>query len=169
MLIFLLLMITFGVLAYTIEVGFLIGIVVLLVIFMVVNYTFRSGQVWDLSQIDTHREKIELYKKQREELIPEFRKYLAEVYPQIEKDLFASMSPSKESDLRIYMAKYPEIQSNQTINRLVDELSRCSNKIIAQEEEIANINARTKARYLDAKVWTVPGVVKKEYKSWPKN
>lgn len=164
MLIFLLLMIMFGVLAYTVEVGFLIGIVALLVIFMVVNYAFRSEQVSDLSRIDTHREKIEIYKKQKEELLPEFRKYLAEVYPQIEKDLFASMSPSKESDLRIYMTKYPEINSNQTITRLVDALSRCSNNIVRQEEEISDINARTNARYLNAKVWTLPGVVKKEYK-----
>jgi hypothetical protein len=135
---------------------------ILSIILIVVNYVFRSEQVNNLTWIDKLTYTIRLYEKQRAEMIPEIKKYLGELYPNIEKELFGKMS-ANETDLRIYMVKYPEIKSNETIKYLVDRIQHYSDLVVECEKDKLWHEQRLQARMMNARVWTFPGVVKLKY------
>lgn len=63
-------------------------------------------------------------------------KYLSEQYPTFEREIFSKLSPTEAKDLTIYLAKYPELQTNTMLTLLVNQLSNWSKKILEKQENI---------------------------------
>lgn len=124
---------------------FCLGLVVQVVgIFQ--NMVLREAQRRTLRDIATIRKKIEITKKSLEEYKAEFSTSLTKHYPDYEKEMFKTMSPSDAQGLTAYLAKYPELQFNGVLQKYTDgvasflkEINRYQDKI---EDEISDVELR---------------------------
>lgn len=160
MLLFLVLIIGCLISAFVVNVGFVIPAIILFLIMCVVNYVFMSNQINDLCVLEKCDEEIKILTEQRDNLLPDLKKYLGELYPSIEKDIFNSMAPTNEVSLRIYMAKYPEIKSDKILTLLVNKIETHNTRITEHKMDREWRKANIKARLLNARAWTIPGIIK---------
>jgi len=94
------------------------GVVILLWIIISIIGTFINygEQQERLEELRGELNKLNQYKKMKDELLIELKNYLGAVYPNQESEIFKSISNSK-SDMSIVMS-YPEIQSSHVLKEL---------------------------------------------------
>ena len=101
-------------------------------------------QLDDFQTVKKLCNKEKIYKDKAESLTREFAGYLATAYPEHEKNIFSSISPD---NIKIYLAKYPELRNADTIMALVTEISKMQpdyyNQRLLREDVLKNIRFRT--------------------------
>jgi len=148
----------FIVLALTIHIEFLIGAGVLTAILILINCVYRYCQIEDLTNIKALGSKKIIYQKMADTQLAEFKNYLGEVYPNIEKEIFNSLSPE---NVTAYAIRYPEIKSNETIMELVKLINQKITQVYNCDIRTAEIEARIIRRLLDSTIWVIPGLLLK--------
>jgi hypothetical protein len=105
------------------------GLIFLTITFIssMVAYSDQLSDIEDLQKIDKTRA---ILQDKSNVLTTQFAKYLAELYPNQEKDIFNKISPK---DVSIYLVKYPEIKSADTIIKLVDQINQLQSSVYAQD------------------------------------
>lgn len=94
---------------------------IVLVVSFIATFCFYSGQVSDIENIQKYEQLEMIYDQKAKSLTAEFAKYLAETYPNFEKDIFKQISPEKVS---LYVVKYPDLQSSKTLMTLVEQINQ---------------------------------------------
>jgi len=100
-------------------------------------------QIDDCESIKACREKRKIYKKRADDLIAEFKLYLAEIYPKFEKEIFEKISPDK---VDVYMMKFPELKTSATLIELVNRINSLKNDVYKQDIEITTYRKRIRVR-----------------------
>jgi len=160
MIIFIIVILVFTILAMTVEIGYAVIAAGALIVLLVINYTFRNNQINDAFKVIKFEEEKKIHENIAEAQLSEFKMYLAEVYPNIEKAIFTSMKPD---NIQLSAIKYPEIKSEKTIMKLVSLIDNRTSSIYNCDLEKASTTAKMRARYLNAKAWCFPGVVIMKY------
>jgi hypothetical protein len=75
-------------------------------------------QIGELETCEMTIKNIEIYKKQKETISSEIKQELYK-YPSFEREIFENISPEQ---LSLYMVKYPELKSSETMLALTNQL-----------------------------------------------
>lgn len=129
-----------------------IGAAVFLIIAVITQAAHGYGHEDDMNHIWEKREYMDIQKRKSVELLDEFKLYLADMYPKIEKEILKSMKPGNVS---AYMIKYPELKSSKTICKLVDLINANISKIYDYETGITSYVRCIKNRIYTAQVWVI--------------
>ena len=119
-----------------VSIAFVIIAILILVasfIFQLVNYSHQIRDGEELIKIEKFEE---IYQNKSDVLVDKFAYYLANVYPEHEKNIFESISPGT---IDIYLVKYPELKSSETIMLLVSEIKILQNDYYNQQLERAEV------------------------------
>lgn len=122
------------------------------IVIIIVQTAHGYGHENDMNNIWQKREdkKIQMHKNQ--ELLDEFKLYLSDMYPKLEKEIIKSMKPG---NVNAYMIKYPELKSSKTICKLVDLINSNKSRIYEYETSITSFVRNIQVRVYTAKVWVV--------------
>ena len=115
------------------------------------SYSSHLKQYETLEQL---RNQEKIYENRANILVSEFSNYLAVVYPNHEKEIFEKISPNT---IDIYLVKYPELRSSDTIVELVKQIRSLSDDIYRQQlrrEEILR-----DMRYRQINPWILHGFI----------
>ena len=121
---------------------FVIGGLILITTIITQCVTYYH-QVYDIERINKQYEFKKIQTKKSDELISEFKLYLAEIYPDIEKNIFDSIKPD---NVTVYMMKYPEIKSSETITKLVSLINSIKGACYSYDFEISRIQQKIRVR-----------------------
>ena len=146
------------ILSFIIDPWFLVAAGAALIILTIINYVFRENHIYDLSRIKALDKKKDIYQKIADIQLIDFKNYLGKIYPEMEKDIFKSISPQ---NMDCYASSYPEIKSNETITKLVSLINDKVFNIYGCDLEKADIQARIDARFEDSIAWVIPGLLRK--------
>lgn len=109
----------------------------------------------DFEQVRKYAKLEVIYQVKAEALTVQFATYLAQAYPQHERDVFKSMSPGQIS---LYLVKYPELQASKTIVALVEQIAKLQNdrydQQVKKEESLKDIRFRPHNPFVIG--WIVP-------------
>lgn len=112
--------------------GFLFGSLIFLA--GVITQLFRYGfQVMNYNEIRKMRADIETYKEQANEVLAEVRLYLCEKYPEHELKVFEMIT---KNTVDILAVKYPEIKSNESIMKAVNNIIKFNEDIYSNQRKI---------------------------------
>lgn len=142
-------------------VSFCIFCVCVAIFFFVIG--LGKGMLAHTWQIDDSEDvvKIErfetIYKKRAELLTRKFAYYLAEIYPNLEKNIFEKIS---SKDVDIYLVKYPNLRSSETITKLVEQILSLEDDYYNQKLKKAEIlkDLRYRLRSPWNYQWMMPNV-----------
>jgi hypothetical protein len=104
------------------------------------NFYCYAEQQKKFEELRASLKKISILKEKSEKILAEFKLYLGEKYPELEKQIFSDISNSaKDSDKwGMFVTKYPKIQSSKTFNYLVSEMDSLISEIYKLKMEIEN-------------------------------
>jgi 23S rRNA A2030 N6-methylase RlmJ len=102
-----------------------------------------TEQVDNQEQLVQMQEVLKISQQRASYLLVQFKQYLAHDYPNLEKSVFAAISPST---VAVYMVKYPPLKSADTIQKLVDEIKNVSQSYYNAQVEMAKIRKEMRAR-----------------------
>lgn len=86
-----------------------------------------------LSRFEAVKENLAVTKilqARADNLTAQFTEYLAKQYPQYEKDIFGAIAPQ---NVEVYLAKYPEIKSSETLLALVGQIRQLNDSVYDQQ------------------------------------
>ena len=113
-------------------------------LFVIVSIINVFGYSWRWSYMVDLQEKVVLTYQQEQishnqatAMLDQFREALAKQYPDIEKEIFSKIGP--QPNMTAYLAQYPQLHSNETITKLVDETNRLWSKYYEVQYERAKI------------------------------
>jgi len=96
----------------------------------------HKEQISNLESINYNRQLIEIYKRQAEEFIAEFKLYLGEKYPEHEKEIFKLISANKGDRLIDVVMSLPEIHTSETLTKLVAKVCEYRRNVYDTEDYI---------------------------------
>ena len=95
-----------------------------------------SSQILDFEKIKMHQKVEAIYEAKADKLTTEFAKYLAEAYPEYEKDIYNQISPDK---VNMYFVKYPELKTSVTLVELVKSINNLQSDVYDQRIKVEQI------------------------------
>lgn len=113
--------------------GFFIINIVVFILISLITYSTNAYKIEDLQKVKTYET---ILAEKADVLTGQFTNYLVEIYPNLEKSIFEKISPQNVS---IYLVKYPELRSSETIRKLVDEISKLQDAVYQQKLDAAAI------------------------------
>jgi hypothetical protein len=116
---------------------------------LISNFVYYSEQTNRFEQLHSSLNNLSRYKANHLKLIEDFKTYLGEKYPELEKELFKNIF-SNSSDTNILL-KYPEIKSSKTLMKLVDKINSEVSYLNSLQNEIEYSCA--KIRYYKNSKW----------------
>jgi len=116
---------------------------------LISNFTYYSSQMYRFEQLHSSLNNLSRYKAVQLKMIEEFKNYLGEKYPELEKELFKDISDNS-SDIHIVL-KYPEIQSSKTLLKLTDNINEQVQKTYSLQSDIEHSCACI--RYYKSSKW----------------
>jgi hypothetical protein len=128
-------MLLLGIIGYNFEIEevHIAGIVLIggsllyLIIAFISDLYYYSMQLLRFENVRNNLKKIDVYKKKQKELLAEFKNYLGDKYPELEKQIFDNINKS-ESEMHIVL-KYPEIQSSKTLIMLTKNINELADDV----------------------------------------
>jgi len=116
--------------------------------FLVTGIKYVS-QVDDFENIKKFQKVEKIYQAKATALTSEFAKYLAQTYPEHERDIYDKISPEK---VDLYFVKYPELRASETMVTLVAQINKLQsdvyNQQIAVEQAKKDIRSRLRNPWL---------------------
>ena len=103
------------------------GALLYLIAAFISNLYYYSIQLLRFENVRMYLKKIDVYKRKQKELLAEFKNYLGEKYPELEKQIFDNINKS-ESGVHIVL-KYPEIQSSKTLMKLTKNINKLADDV----------------------------------------
>ena len=101
-----------------------------------------------VNRIKRYKKEADLNKDMYEELRDYYQKYLAEEYPQMERDIFLKIAESQPKELVALLQSYPELKTSTVFMSMIKQTTELVEKIyekhkhIEQEiEELENIKS----------------------------
>jgi hypothetical protein len=104
------------------------------------TFATYSCQLERFEKLQCSLNNLSKYKLHQANLLTEFKLYLGEKYPELEKELFKNISDNS-SEVNIVL-KYPEIQSSKTLLKLTEDINVLVQKVYSLETEIEEQCAR---------------------------
>jgi len=98
-----------------------------------------------------------IYKEQAEVLTGEFKLWLGEKYPDIERGIFKDLI---SENITIFAAKFPEIKSSETIMDLVSRINGLQNNVYSKKLNIER--HRKKIRVAKRNPWIIRKIIPTE-------
>ena len=117
-----------------------------------------ADQTRDITTLKMYDANAAIYKQKADALTQQFAHYLADVYPEHEKNIFKSISPEKVS---IYVVKYPDLQASKTIITLVDQIEKLNSDFY--DQQLLKQKVLMEIRYRTQNPWSFNSFVP-EYK-----
>ena len=111
-------------------IGFVVFASMCSIITLAVNAAIYCEQVNNIENIEEAIAKEVIYKEKATVLTAEFKLWLGEKYPEIEKSIFSDLIPSSVS---VFAVSFPEIKSSGTIMLLVNKINALQISIYAQK------------------------------------
>ena len=130
--------------------------IILMFSFGVIQYSFRYKQLNDIEKIYEFQNKKVIYEKMAETQLIEFKRYLGEKYPDLERKIFDNLSLT---NIDIYLVQYPQIKSSETLIKLTDLINEKTSKVYECDLKIIEYKKNVSLRIKDSKAWCIPGVV----------
>ena len=120
------------------EVGYsmILFIVLTTIVFIISSLVLSSKNTYNLEDLQKVRKYEQILTEKADVLTTQFTNYLAEIYPNLEKGIFDKISPQ---NISIYLVKYPELKSSETVRKLVDEISKLQDAVYEQKLKEAEI------------------------------
>lgn len=116
--------------------SFFIGLVALCCLAAggIASLVAASNQIYDSKNLAKITQYETVYQERATNLTRQFAHYLAEVYPDHEKDIFNKVQPG---EVDIYLVKYPQLQASKTITELVGQIRSLNDDVYKQRLERA--------------------------------
>lgn len=111
-------------------------IVLLTIGFIIASLVSSATNTYNLEDLQKVKKYEQILTEKADVLTIQFTNYLAEIYPNLEKGIFDKISPQ---NISIYLVKYPELKSSETIRKLVDEISKLQDAVYEQKLKEAEI------------------------------
>lgn len=108
-----------------------------LIVTFISDLAYYSSQLLRFEDVRKCLKKIDVYKKKQKELLAEFKLYLGEKYPDLEKQIFDNINKT-ESELHVVL-KYPELKASKTLLKLADKINNLASKVYSIMDEIESI------------------------------
>ena len=137
-----------GVLIVSVIIG--IFFAVMLVINTGINY---GDQIESFEMLEEQQNVIGLYESKSQHISNQFVKYLT-AYPEFEAGIYDKISPE---NIDIYMVKYPELKSSETVIALVDNIHVLQTEVYDAKIKIEKI--KRDIRYRQVSAWNVNFVI----------
>ncbi len=135
--------------------GFVVGMVVMLIIALVpvivsiiATFGAYSSQISDAENIAKFERLEEVYEARANALTEQFASYLADLYPEHERNVFESISPE---GIDIYLVKYPNLKASETILELIAQIRSMQDDRYAQQ--VSRENTLKDMRYRMRNPW----------------
>jgi hypothetical protein len=112
--------------------GYILG-GLLFIVTLVIQLTSYYLQADAYEEIEQCKEDKKSYEEESTHLVQEFKLYLADKYPQHEKEIFDKLKPENVST---YLARYPEIKANETMVKLCNLINQKVSKIYDKDRRI---------------------------------
>lgn len=109
---------------------FLLFSVLASIIALAANACIYFEQVTRIESIEESKAREDIYKEKAEVLTGEFKVWLGEKYPDIEKGIFKNLMPV---NISMVATVFPEIKSSETIMNLVSRINEMQNKIYSEK------------------------------------
>ena len=93
---------------------------------LLATFVSYANQYDDATELIKFDKMEKIYGEKAEKLTAEFAKYLGEAYPNLEKEVFKAISPN---NINIYLVKYPELKSSQTILALTTSINELQSRV----------------------------------------
>jgi len=136
----------------------LIGLsVAMTIIGFVVHAVVYCEQINSIESIKECEAREKIYKKKAEALTGEFKVWLGEKYPDIEKEIFKELIPAKVSILAV---SFPEIKSSETMMDLVSRINKLQGDVYSEKLNIERY--RKQIRVAKRNPWVIRGTVPTE-------
>ncbi len=119
-----------------------IGIISVLIAFISTGIVYYD-QLSDIEDVKKFQEVESIYKKKADALSAEFAGYLAQKYPEHEKEIFNKIGPEK---VQFYLVKYPEIRASETITKLVGHINKLQSDVYNQQVKRAEAKKNIRLR-----------------------
>ena len=107
-------------------------------------------QINNIERIKECEAREKIYKEKAEALTGEFKLWLGEKYPEIEKGIFKDLIPAKVSILAV---SFPEIRSSETINNLISHINKLQGSIYS--EKLDTESYRRRIRVIKRNPWVI--------------
>jgi hypothetical protein len=120
---------------------------------LIAQASYYHGQAFCIEKMLCTIEHREIYRREANDLLEEFKLYLADMYPSIEKNIFSTMKPE---NVQAYMIKYPELKSSETICKLVDLINSKKGYIYKEDRDLAELKMSYRERERTNKIWVLP-------------
>ncbi len=88
------------------------------------------SQIHSLEMLTQHKNVGTIYARKADDLTREFGAYLADQYPQHEREVFEDISPDK---VMLYFTKYPELKASATLTELVSRINQLKSDVYHQQ------------------------------------
>jgi hypothetical protein len=108
------------------------------------SMTLRQEQIKHVSAIKKEKKYAALVQEQFTEYIEKVAENLTKIYPDYEKEIFKSISPSDAEQLSVYLAKYPELKFNGVMQKHVETMRYYIDSIYSHKKEIQDIYEKIK-------------------------
>ncbi|NMC51944.1 hypothetical protein GYA54_04490 [Candidatus Kuenenbacteria bacterium] len=118
----------------------------LVVLGLFISLISNSNQRGDFEDLHMLKETQVIYQEKAEALTQQFAKYLAEQYPDQERFIFDKIDPDK---VALYLVKYPEIKSSETLMALVVEIGKLQAQVYDQRIKRAQIKRDIRFRLVN--------------------
>jgi hypothetical protein len=142
-------------------------------IFLIIGVFFNMSSHDDFRQrtesARAGKKKFLNYKKTYDDMKQTLVQYLGKEYPTFEKEIFEKMSPEEKSEIGAYFVKYPELNTAQGFQKLIDEMS-INSRLLEICNEIDNDIRHMRA--LKASQWiivnlSIPSDLQSDYEKIP--
>ena len=133
----------------------MIGFIIVIIAQIVSCYS----QVQDIENIEKEKNNKVIYQSRADDLLGEFKTYLADMYPDIEKEIFKTMKPEK---ITAYMVKYPELKSSETICKLVNLINEIKGQVYGCDLRINQLKTDIRIRKRTSGMWLIGRLIPKE-------
>lgn len=110
-----------------------------------INY---SDQISDSENINKFERLERVYEARADALSQQFATYLADLYPEHERNIFESINPE---GIDIYLVKYPDLRASETILELVAQIRSMQDDRYAQQ--VARENTMKDMRFRMRNPW----------------
>lgn len=129
------------------------------VIFFIASFLVTGieygAQLSDMENLKKFDRLETIYQQKANELTKQFSKYLYEMYPKYERDIFQKITPEK---VDIYLVKYPELQASKTIVALTERINQLQTdryqQRIAKEQTLKDMRFRARNPWIW--YWWIP-------------
>jgi len=108
------------------------------------------SQIEDIESIKEKEQDKEVYRKKREELTVVFKQYLAEQYPNYEKEIFSKLLPD---NITAVATMFPDIKASETITDYCNKISKLTDNIYSQDLNINRKKKNIRVRLRDKTGW----------------